>query len=346
MSNLPTNQKPENKPAVQGQERLKSMMMAPAVKARFEEMLGKKSAGFISSVLSAVSANKELEKCDPRSVIASAAIAASMDLPVNPSLGMAHIVPYKGIAQFQMGWKGYVQLAMRSGQYKNINATKVHEGQIKNYNAFTGEMEFDPTAKNGKIVGFLLYFKLLNGYEKYFYMTVRECEDHGKRYSQTFKRGFGVWVDNFDAMALKTVVKLGLSKYGILSLEMQKAMESDVVRDVTPAGNLIQQMAEESDLEKTNRDMDTIAVDTVPDYENETQETQNVAGQKGDPGEFLVKSGPTGKKQVKLKDIPRKQTEEFLSWAYQQETLTEEIKKHVEAAEAYLEQTAGPEAQA
>lgn len=210
---------------------LRGLLNSPAVKNRFEEMLGKRSASFLSSIISAVSTNKSLAQCDPMSIISSAAIAASVDLPINASLGFAHIVPYKNIAQFQMGWKGFVQLALRTGQYKTINLCPVYNGQIKKHNFFTGEIELseqtvtDFTMANQ--VGYLLYFKLMNGYEKYFYMTKAECESHGKKYSQSFKKGYGLWVDNFEAMSLKTVAKLGLSKYGILSVEMQKAIESD-----------------------------------------------------------------------------------------------------------------------
>jgi len=213
-------------------DRLASLMQAPQIKARFEEMMGKRSAAFMSSIISAVNSNAMLREADPMSIISAAAVAASMDLPVNPALGFAHIVPYRTkdgglVAQFQMGWKSYVQLAMRSAQYKTINLTPVYEGQIKSHNSFTGEMEFQESASSDKQVGYLLYFKLLNGYEKYFYMTKEQCTSHGKRYSKLFAKGYGQWVDDFEAMSLKTVAKMGLSKYGVLSLDMQKALEVD-----------------------------------------------------------------------------------------------------------------------
>lgn len=207
---------------------LHAMLQTKTVKQRFEEVLGKRAPGFMSSIISATSLNKALATADPMSVISAAAIAASLDLPINPSLGFAHIVPYKDKAQFQIGWKGIIQLAMRSGQYETINLAVVYDGQLKEYNPFTGEAQFDAAGKKSeKVAGYLLYFKLLNGYKKFFYMTREEVEAHGKRYSQTFKKGFGVWVDNFDAMALKTVAKLGLSKYGILTIELQKAVTYD-----------------------------------------------------------------------------------------------------------------------
>lgn len=208
-------------------DKLREQLSSDTVKGRFLQMLGNKTAGFISSIISVVSGSKGLMECDQRSVVSAAAIAAALDLPINPSLGFAHIVPYKGVAQFQMGWKGFIQLAMRTGQYRTLNVTTVLEGQIGKHNRFTGEMEFSEYAISEKVVGYLLYFKLNNGFEKYFYMTYDEVFRHAKKYSQSFKQNQGQWVDNFDAMALKTVAKLGLSKYGILSIEMQKAIETD-----------------------------------------------------------------------------------------------------------------------
>jgi len=230
-NNLPTSTNDKNE--LTQLQSLRATLNSQGVKSRFEEMLGKRSASFLSSIISSVSNNKMLASSEPSSVVAAAAVAASLDLPINSSLGFAHIVPYKPknsrfpVAQFQLGWKGFIQLALRSGQYETINVTPILEGQITKHDKFTGEMEFSSEYTSKKIVGYLLFFKLINGYRKYFYMTHEECESHGKKYSQSFKKGYGLWVDNFEAMALKTVVKLGLSKYGILSVEMQKAIEVD-----------------------------------------------------------------------------------------------------------------------
>jgi recombination protein RecT len=189
-----------------------------SIKRRFEEMLGKRAAAFTSSILSLVNSKKELADADAMSVVQACAQAAAFDLPINPNLSFAHIVPYwenktrRLIAQFQMGWKGFVQLAQRSGLYKTMNATI---------------FEFNPEAKSDLVEGYLFYFKLLNGFEKYVYLSRANAEKHAKRYSQSYKKGYGVWVDNFDAMALKTVVKEGLSKWGPLSVDIQKAIELD-----------------------------------------------------------------------------------------------------------------------
>lgn len=218
-----------------GGSAIKTYLANPAVKKKFEEILGKKAPGFISSIVSAVTMNPRLAQCAPDSVVASAAIAASLDLPINPSLGMAHIVPYSNVAQFQMGWKGFIQLGMRSGLYKLMNACIVYEGDIKEINRFTGEIIFnDEQVDNYEkrpVIGYCFYFKLTTGFEKYFYMTKQQCEQHGKKYSKSYTTGN--WKNEFDAMALKTVVKQALSKYGILSIEMQKAIETDqaVVND-------------------------------------------------------------------------------------------------------------------
>lgn len=207
--------------------RVRSLIEAPEIRKRFDEVLGAKSAGFVSSVISCVSGNKALQDCDPMTIVGAAAVAAACDLPINPSLGFAYIVPYSGKAQFQIGWKGFVQLGMRSGQYKTMNATVVYDGQLVDYNQFTGEMTFQPDAKSDNPIGYLFYFKLLNGYEKYTYMTREECEAHGKRYSRSYNSTHSKWKSDFDAMALKTVVIRGLSRWGILSIEMQNAVVFD-----------------------------------------------------------------------------------------------------------------------
>ena len=205
---------------------VRDILDAPGIRKRFEDMLGKKSAGFLSSIISAVSANKALAECDQGSVVSAAAVAASLDLPINSSLGFAHIVPYKGKAQFQMGWKGYIQLAQRTGMYHKIEINDVLEGQIVSHNKFTGDFVFGEETSD-KVVGFMLYFRLSNGFEKYFYMTKDACMAHGKKYSQSFGSQFGRWKLDEDAMCRKTVTKMGLSKFGILSIDMQRAVETD-----------------------------------------------------------------------------------------------------------------------
>jgi recombination protein RecT len=205
---------------------LKKLTLDQSVVRSFEQIMGKKAAGFLSSIISCANGNAQLAKCEPLSVIRSASIAAILDLPLAPGLGFAFIVPYNGVATFQLGWKGYVQLAQRTGQYARMHATPVTEGMIKSRNLLTGDMEIGTPTSN-KVVGYCFYFKLLSGFERYHYMSAAECEAHGKRYSQSYAKGFGPWKDNFEAMALKTVVKQSLSKWGVLSIDLQHAYTYD-----------------------------------------------------------------------------------------------------------------------
>ena len=214
----------------------KSLFSSEAVKAKFTELLGKKAQGFITSVLQIVSSNSLLTIADPKTIYAAAATAATMDLPINQNLGFAYIVPYKGQAQFQMGWKGYVQLAQRTGQFKTIHATEIYENQIERVDYMTGEVVLKSVEPSGKVIGYLAYFKLLNGFEKSFYMSRQQMEVHAKKYSQSFKKGYGVWADGedgFNAMGKKTVLKLLLNRFAPLAIEMQRAVTLDqaVIKD-------------------------------------------------------------------------------------------------------------------
>jgi recombination protein RecT len=208
------------------------------VKTKFKEMLGQKSTSFITSVLQIIASNSLLQKADPMSVYQAAAVAATLDLPLNNNLGFAYIVPYndkvKGqVAQFQMGYKGFIQLAQRSGQFKSIYSAPIYEGQILEANPLDG-YKFDFSKKtNDVVVGYAAKFTLINGFEAIYYMSIDQLKRHGNQYSQTFKKGFGLWKDNFDAMATKTVLKLLLSKYAPLSVDMQKSLVIDqsVVND-------------------------------------------------------------------------------------------------------------------
>lgn len=226
---------------------IKNLFSKDEVMNKFREMLGKRAPSFITSVLQIVASNNLLSKADPHSVYHSAAVAATLDLPLNNNLGFAYIVPYnqkfkdekgiwqtKQVAQFQMGYKGFIQLAQRTGMYRTLSAAPIYEGQLISENPLTGFV-FDFTKKKSDtIIGYASYFQLLNGFEKTLYSTVEELKKHGKRFSQTFKKDHGLWVDDFDSMALKTVIKANLSKWAPLSVDIQRAITFDqaVVKDV------------------------------------------------------------------------------------------------------------------
>jgi len=214
----------------------KDLFSQDNVKNKFKELLGKKAQGFLTSVLQIISSNDLLAKADPYSIYNVAVVAAVLDLPLNNNLGFAYIIPYgakqadgsfKQVAQFQMGYKGFIQLAQRTGLFKTISASPIYEGQLVESNPLTG-YKFDfSLKKSDMVIGYAGYFSLLNGFEKTLFLTVDELKKHGKNYSQTFRKGYGLWESNFDAMATKTVIKLLLSKFAPLSIEMQKAVITD-----------------------------------------------------------------------------------------------------------------------
>jgi len=232
---------------MENQVSIKGYFAKDGVQKKFQELLGKKSTGFITSVMQVVNSNNLLSVATPESVYNSAAMAATLDLPINNNLGFAWIVPYKenkkdaqgnwiskSVAQFQMGWKGYVQLAQRTGQYKAINVIEVYENQFKTYDRLTEELDADfKLVGKGSIIGYVAYFKLINGFEKTSYWSIEEVNAHGAKFSKTFSSASGVWKENFNAMAKKTVLKNTLSKWGILSIEMQQAtiVDSAVIND-------------------------------------------------------------------------------------------------------------------
>ena len=227
----------------------KDFFAQKTVQGKFNEMLGKRSTQFVTSVLQVVNSNDLLKKATPESIYGAAVTAAVLDLPIQNNLGFAYIVPFNDrksgqcLAQFQIGHKGIKQLALRSGQFKFINDTDVRDGEIKKFDRLSGEIEFEwiedfKEREKRKIIGYVSYFRLNNGFESTFFKTIEQLEAHGKKYSQTFKKGFGVWVDDFDSMCRKTVTKLNLSKNAPLSVEMQKAITFD--QSITNDGETVE----------------------------------------------------------------------------------------------------------
>jgi len=300
-----------------GVKGVSQFLNSDAVKGKFTEILGQKAIGFISSVLTVVNSSNQLKNADQNSIYTAALIAASLDLPINPNLGFAYIVPYnesfkdeKGnwqkrqVAQFQMGYKGFIQLAQRSGQYALINATDVREGELKNHNRMTGEMIFEfiqnPTERLLRpIVGYVSYFKLKNGFEHSFYMTMEEVLAHAKEYSQTFKKdGKGLWKDKFDGMALKTVTKLNLSKNGPLSIELQRAVLTD--QAVIKSDSFL-------------KEPETLEIETT--YVDNIEETKE---QKVDSTKLVIRINQAKTKEAleKLKkDIPEEDTDTYMLYS-------------------------------
>ncbi len=234
MSTAVTNQ--SNTVPSTGVKALSQFLNSDGIKNKFVEILGSKGNGFVASMLSAVSQSDLLKDADQNSIYTCGLMAASLDLPINPSLGMAYLIAYnvkqsdgtfKKMCQFQIGYKGLKQLAQRSGQFQLMTEAVVFEGQLVEENPLTG-YKFDWKRKQSDtVIGYVSYFELINGFKSTLYMTVADVKKHGAKYSKTFKSQYGVWNTEFDAMALKTVSKLNLSRNAPLSIEMQKATVAD-----------------------------------------------------------------------------------------------------------------------
>lgn len=231
---------------------LKTFFESPNVQGKIKELVGKNAATFATSVMQIANSNSMLKTADPMSIFNAACMAATLNLPLQNGLGFAYIVPFrnnkekKTEAQFQIGYKGFIQLAQRSGQFKRLVALPVYKKQLLKKDFINGfEFDWEQEPEEGELpIGYYAYFKLVNEFSAELYMTHEEIEKHAKKYSQTYrtyleKKAKGqwaqsVWADNFEAMALKTVTKLLLSKQAPLSVEMQQAVLADqtVVKDV------------------------------------------------------------------------------------------------------------------
>ena len=224
---------------------MNSMLDGEKLRGRFNELLGNRSAQFVSSLVSMVNADQNLQQAfyeAPMTVIQAGLKAAAFDLPIDQNLGYAYIVPFKNSkkdadgnwtskmeANFILGWKGMHQLALRTGAYKTINVVDIREGELKSYNRLTEEadvefIEDDDLRESKPIIGYLGYYRLVNGAEKTIYMTTKQIENHEKKFRKGQYMGKG-WRDDFDAMARKTVYRKLIGKWGVMSIQYQSAQE-------------------------------------------------------------------------------------------------------------------------
>ena len=232
-----------NEVAVTKKQGIASFLAQEAVKANVESVVGvKDSQRFISSVVSAVQTNPSLAECSNSSILSAALLGHSLNLPQSPQIGMFYLVPFKNKtgteATFQLSYRGMLQLAMRSGQYKAINVTDIRDGELVSYNPIEDSYDFEPETDINKrmnlsIVGYYAYFEMINGFKKGIYWSKEQIEAHAKKYSATYRKGFGLWTTDFDAMAKKTLLRQLISKWGIMSVEMEKAYVGDqaVIRE-------------------------------------------------------------------------------------------------------------------
>lgn len=265
-----------------GSQSLSSVLKSDKVQQRFQELLGEKTQGFLASVLQVCNNSKLLAKASSASVLNAAATAAVLDLPINNNLGEAWIVPYKGEAQFQIGWRGFVQLALRTGKYKAINSIVVYENQFTSYNYLTEELVADFSIEGeGKVVGYASYFRLHDGFEKTVFWTTDKVKSHAKKYSQTYgkknKSGYlltSPWndEDQFDSMAKKTVLKSALKDWGPKSIEMEKAIKFD--QSVQKEEGVPEYVDNIVDVEAINEDKHNVLQDLYMECESILPEKQ------------------------------------------------------------------------
>lgn len=269
------------------------------------DVLGERKASFVSNLTALVSNDKKLQECEPLTIMYAALTATSLNLPLDKNLGFAYVIPYKnnrsGIseAQFQMGYKGIKQLAIRSNQFQLINATDVREGELVGRDFLTGLVQFKwnetPQRTQLPIIGYVAYFQLNNGYSKMLYMSREEVDAHAKRYSQTYNskyestRASSKWTTDFDAMALKTVTKLLLSKGDApMSVDITTALAADqsvqrrageyiyVDNSNSEAKSQLSEIAREKVLNSSEE------VDAEEVVANEEQKSENLFDNEGD----------------------------------------------------------------
>lgn len=277
-----------NEQPLTGLKAVKTFLTSDAIRGRFEQMLGKRTNQFLTSVMQIISKSKELQNAEIDSIYNAAATAAIVNLPLNNNLQFACIVPYwengRQLAQFQMQYRGYLQLAQRSTKVKTINVTDVRKGEIKVMDRKTGRNTYEWIQEEDvrlalPIVGWLSYFQTVDGFEKEVYWSVEKIKNHGLKYSKTFQKGKGRWISDFDAMCAKTVLKENISKYSPLSIdtEMAVALQADdgIIKgiegtelDVDYADNPIQYAEEISDEEA-----DRIAKETKEQQGKDAQQT-------------------------------------------------------------------------
>ena len=216
-------------------QRLKNALNAESVQEQFRNALADSAPLFIASLIDVYGSDRTLQECEPGAVIMEALKAATLRLPINKNLGFAYIVPYrnKGKAepQMQIGYKGLIQLAMRTGEYRYLNADVVYEGELKSYDKLTGHLDLSGERKGDKVVGYFAYLELLNGFSKAVYWTKEQVIEHAKRFSKSYASQYSPWQTDFDSMALKTVLRNLITKWGIMSIEMVQAVDRDIEAD-------------------------------------------------------------------------------------------------------------------
>ncbi|MCH5199289.1 MAG: recombinase RecT [Oscillospiraceae bacterium] len=223
------NKNTADKP-IEGQkpvQALNTLLSSKTVQNQLQSTLKESAGTFAASLLSLFKDDNLLQQCDPRAVFMESMKVAALKLPIEKQMGFAYIIAYKGKPQFQLGYKGMIQLCMRTGAYKIINADVVYEGEFISSNKLTGEVDLSGEKISDKIVGYFAYIETTNGFKKALYWSREKVIEHARKFSKNYNSTNSVWKTNFDSMAIKTVLRNLLSKYGVMSVEMVSAMQAE-----------------------------------------------------------------------------------------------------------------------
>lgn len=258
------------------------------VKQKINEVIGGKDGqAFITNICSAVANNEELAKCENWSIVLSALQGGALKL--SPQLGQYFLVPFKDKnkelkqAQFQLGYKGYIQLAIRSGEYKHINVVALKEGEVISYNPLTEELktrfiEDDEVRENTPTIGYYARIELLNGFVKSIYWNKKKMVEHAKKYSQAYRtdltKGWTMsfWSKNFDEMAFKTLLRQLISKWGAMSIEMHQAYDND--QTITDENGNASYIDNPEDKQKPEGEQEQTPINITPTTEEQPQEQE------------------------------------------------------------------------
>jgi recombination protein RecT len=260
----------QNSTALQKIDVFKGVLNNQTIRAQLKNSLKENAGAFMSSMIDLYAGDTTLQGCDPESVAMECIKAAALKLPISKALGFAYVVPFKGKPTFLVGYKGLIQLAMRTGQYRTINADVVYEGEYERGDKLTGEIILSGEKVSDKIIGYFCYIELINGFAKTLYMTKDQVEAWAKKYSPSYNSNYSPWKTEFDKMAQKTVIRRLISTYGPMSMEMQNVLDADddaetkIRRDIGSNANIIEIDATELKKETAEIAENVQAEETIP----------------------------------------------------------------------------------
>lgn len=233
----------QNSLSNKSQPKFTAVINSDGYKKMINNTLGdpKKAARFVTAITSAVSNNPALQECDASTIVSAGLLGEGLNLSPSPQLGQYYLIPFndrkngRKVAQFQLGYKGYIQLAIRSGQYKKLNVLSIKDGELIKFNPLEEEIEVnliedEDVRENAPTIGYYAMFEYTNGFKKALYWSKQKMESHAEKYSMGYKahKGYTFWEKDFDGMACKTMLRQLISKWGIMSIDLQTAVDSDM----------------------------------------------------------------------------------------------------------------------